>query len=70
MTSAMTAVMSSGMIYSQVERGISIKEMMTRLNRPMYLKTDKKMFTALCLSSFNLRAVLLRNFLENDSGLQ
>ena len=55
MTSAITAVMSSGMIYSQAERGISIKEMMTRLNRPMYLKTDKKMFTALCLSSLNLR---------------
>ncbi len=55
MTAAMTAVMSSGMIYSKAERGISIKEMMTRLNRPMYLKTDKQMFTALCLSSLNLR---------------
>jgi len=55
MESAMTAVMTSGMINAKVEPdNISIKAMMTSLNRPMYLKTDKKMFTALCLASLDM----------------
>ena len=55
MESAMTAVMANGMIYSKVESyGISIAEIMTSLNRPMYVKTDRKMFTALCLASLDI----------------
>jgi serine phosphatase RsbU (regulator of sigma subunit)/ligand-binding sensor domain-containing protein len=55
MKSAMTAVMTDGMIHAKVEtERISIKAMMTSLNRPMYLKTDKNMFTALCLASLDI----------------
>ena len=54
MSSAMTAVMSSGMIYSNAYNGRSIKEIMTRVNRPMYLKTNRNMFTALCFAAIDL----------------
>ena len=55
MTSAVTAIMSSGMIYSNVYNARSLKDVMTRLNRSIYSKIDKTMFTALCLSAFDLR---------------
>ncbi|MCI0513691.1 SpoIIE family protein phosphatase, partial [candidate division KSB1 bacterium] len=55
MKSAMTAVMTNGMIYATVvESDLAIKAIMTSLNRPLYLKTDKTMFTALCLAVINL----------------
>jgi ligand-binding sensor domain-containing protein len=54
MKSAMTAVMTSGMIYLEADEAVSVKEIMRRVNRPLYFKTEKKVFTALCLASFNI----------------
>lgn len=54
MKAAMTAVMSSGMLFLKADESNSIKEIMTRINRPLYFKTDKKMFTALCLASLDI----------------
>ncbi|MCK5056902.1 MAG: SpoIIE family protein phosphatase [Candidatus Aminicenantes bacterium] len=50
MKSAMTAVMTNGMIFLTTYESSSIKEIMRRINRPLYLKTGKKVFTALCLT--------------------
>jgi len=54
MKAAMTAVMADGILYSKADESESIKEIMTRVNRPIYFKTDRKMFTALCMASLNL----------------
>ncbi len=55
MKSAMTAVMTSGMIYLKADESSSIKEILQRVNRPLYFKTDKKVFTALCLASLDMK---------------
>ena len=49
MRSAMTAVLSSGMLYAHAAQAEGVGDILTRLNTPMYDKTDRKMFTALCL---------------------
>ncbi len=49
MNSAMTAVLSSGMLYAHAAKSRSVGDIMSSLNGPMYRKTDRKMFTALCL---------------------
>jgi serine phosphatase RsbU (regulator of sigma subunit) len=54
MKAAMVAVMSSGMIYSKAEEQLSTQDMMTRLNRPAYLKTEDNMFIALCLGALDI----------------
>lgn len=54
MMSAMTAVMTSGMIYLKADESSSIKEIMQRINRPLYFKTGKNVFTALCLALFDI----------------
>lgn len=54
MKSAMTAVMTSGMIYSRAGDFISVEEIMKRVNRPLYFKTEKKVFTALCLVALDI----------------
>lgn len=53
MKAAMTAVMSSGILFSKADESESIREIMTRINRPLYLKTDRTMFTAMCLLSLD-----------------
>ncbi len=50
MDSAMVAVMSSGMVCAQLQNDISMGDVLTRLNRPIFRKTDRRMFTALCLA--------------------
>jgi ligand-binding sensor domain-containing protein/serine phosphatase RsbU (regulator of sigma subunit) len=55
MKAAMTAVISDGILFSKAAESDSIKEIMTRVNRPIYLKTDKKMFTALCLVALDIQ---------------
>ncbi len=55
MKAAMTAVMTSGMIYLKADEASSVKDIMTRVNRPLYLKTDRRMFTALCIVSIDLK---------------
>jgi serine phosphatase RsbU (regulator of sigma subunit) len=54
MNSAMTAVMTSGMMYSKAEQNKSVAEIMTELNVPIYSKIEKKMFIALCLASIDI----------------
>jgi sigma-B regulation protein RsbU (phosphoserine phosphatase) len=66
MKAAMTAVLSSGMLYSTIHRIASVKEIMTEVNRPLYSKTDKRMFTALCLASLDLRT---KEFVFTNAGL-
>jgi ligand-binding sensor domain-containing protein len=56
MRSAMTAVMTSGMIYLKADESQSVKEIMKRVNRPLYFKTERKVFTALCLGSLDIPA--------------
>jgi serine phosphatase RsbU (regulator of sigma subunit)/ligand-binding sensor domain-containing protein len=56
MQSAMTAVMTSGMIYSKVDECQSVKEIVRRVNRPLYFKTEKTVFTALCLASLDVHS--------------
>ncbi len=53
MKSAMTAVLTSGMITSLVQDTSYIDEIMTKINYPIYQKTDRKMFIALCLASID-----------------
>lgn len=66
MKAAMTAVMSDGILFSKANESDSIKEIMTRVNRPIYLKTDKKMFTALCLASLDIKT---KTFTFSNAGL-
>ncbi len=55
MQAAMTAVMANGMLYAKTEEALAIREIMTRLNRPMYAKIKREMFTALCLAALDLK---------------
>ncbi|MFQ6114949.1 MAG: SpoIIE family protein phosphatase, partial [bacterium] len=55
MKSAMTAVMTDGMICMEADEIKSIKEIMDKVNRSIYRKTDKKEFTALCLASLDIQ---------------
>lgn len=66
MKSAMTAIMISGMIYSTADEYRSVKEIMRRVNRPFYFKTEKKVFTALCLASLDLQT---REITFSNAGL-
>ena len=51
---AMTAVLSSGMIYSHVGSAAAVSDIVSRLNKPLCDKTEKSMFTALCLASVDI----------------
>ncbi len=59
MKAAMTAVMSNGMIYSGAQNFHSIKDILSFVNQSVYQKTDRNMFTALCLAAINLSAKTL-----------
>ena len=54
MEAAMTAVMSNGIIVSKAFETHSIKDILTFLNKPLYLKTEKQVFTALCIISIDI----------------
>ncbi|MBI4428269.1 MAG: PP2C family protein-serine/threonine phosphatase, partial [Ignavibacteriales bacterium] len=47
MKAAMTAVMTSGMLYSEAQRNQSPRQILARINQPLYLRSDKRVFTAL-----------------------
>lgn len=66
MQSAMTAVMSSGMIYAKANETITVKDIMTQINRPLYHKTDRSTFTALCLAALDLET---RELTFTNAGL-
>ena len=53
MKAAMTAVMASGMINTEAIEATSVKKIITRVNRPLYVKTERQMFTSVCLASFD-----------------
>lgn len=53
MEAAMIATMSNGMVFSKADELDSVRDIMTHLNRSLYLKTDEIMYTALCLLSLD-----------------
>ncbi|MFO7845101.1 MAG: SpoIIE family protein phosphatase [Balneolaceae bacterium] len=55
MKAAMTAVMVSGMLHAEAARGLKADEMLTRINVPLFLKTDRRMFTALLFGILNMK---------------
>jgi serine phosphatase RsbU (regulator of sigma subunit) len=77
MKAAMTAVMTSGIINSEARKGYSVEDIMTNVNRPLYVKTERDMFTALCLNSFDIKkkeltfvnAGLIRPILKSDDSI-
>ena len=50
MDSAMIAVLSSGMLCARLQDGARVEDVLNQLNGPMYRKTEKRMFTAICLA--------------------
>ncbi|MFH0991489.1 MAG: PP2C family protein-serine/threonine phosphatase [bacterium] len=59
MKAAITAVMTSGMIYREIGNNKSPKEILTNINTPMYLKTTKNTFTALSIAVLDLDKKML-----------
>ncbi len=53
MKAAMIAIMSNGMVFSKADEIETVSDIMTRLNHSLFLKTDERMYTALCLASIN-----------------
>jgi ligand-binding sensor domain-containing protein/serine phosphatase RsbU (regulator of sigma subunit) len=49
MRAAMTAVMASGIVNAEARSGKGIAEILSMTNRLLFSKTDRRMFTALCL---------------------
>lgn len=66
MKAAMTAVMSSGMLYSKIYGSDSVKDVMTEMNNPLYEKIDRRMFTALCLAALDISE---KEFVFVNAGL-
>lgn len=60
MKAAITAVMTSGMIYREAGNNESPKTILRKINRPMYAKLDSGMFTALSLAVIETTKNLLR----------
>ena len=55
MKAAMTAVMTSGMLYSEVAKSQSPRDILARINRPLYLRTDKRVFTTMALAVIDVK---------------
>jgi ligand-binding sensor domain-containing protein/serine phosphatase RsbU (regulator of sigma subunit) len=53
MKAAIVASMSSGMVFSKADEIEEIGRIMTRLNHSLFLKTDERMFTAMCLAAID-----------------
>ena len=49
MRAAMNAVMSDGMVFSRARQAGSVEEIMDSLNRSLFHKVERRMFTAMCL---------------------
>lgn len=56
MKAAMTAVMTSGMLYSEAAKSTSPREILARINRPLYLRSDRRVFTALSFSVLDTKS--------------
>lgn len=59
MKAAMTAVMTSGMVYREIGQDQTPKEILREINRPMYFKTDRRIFTAMSFAVIDTRAKTL-----------
>jgi serine phosphatase RsbU (regulator of sigma subunit) len=59
MKAAITAVMTSGMIYREIGNNQSPKEILKKINTPMFLKTQKNTFTAMSIAVINTKAKTL-----------
>jgi serine phosphatase RsbU (regulator of sigma subunit) len=59
MKGALTAVMTSGMIYSEISNNQSPRTILQRMNRPMYLKTKRQIFTAMSFAVIDTRSKTL-----------
>ena len=55
MKAAMTAVMTSGMIYTEAGSCESPKTILRKINRPMYFKTDRQVFTAMSFAMIDIK---------------
>jgi serine phosphatase RsbU (regulator of sigma subunit) len=55
MKAAMAAVLTSGMLYSELQRSKSPREILSRLNNPLYFRSDRRIFTAFSFAVFDLR---------------
>lgn len=60
MKAAITAVMTSGMIYQEVSNDESPKRILRNVNRPLYLRIDHRMFTAALFAVLDTKAKELR----------
>ena len=59
MKAAITAVLTSGMVYREVGRNETPKTILRKINRPMYLKTERRMFTAMTFAVIDVRKKML-----------
>ena len=59
MKAAMTAVMTSGMVYREISSRESPRTILTRINRPLYLKTDRYTFTAMSFAVIDIHSKTL-----------
>jgi hypothetical protein len=59
MKAAITAVMTSGMIYREIGNNQSPKEILKKINTPMFLKTQKNTFTAMSIAVIDTKAKTL-----------
>ncbi len=65
MQGAMTAVMTSGMIYSEIGNSQSPRAILQKINKPMYLKTDRQIFTTM---SFAVIDTLSKTLTFSNAG--
>ncbi len=54
MKAAMTAIMTNGMLIMETNETSSINAILKKVNTPLYIKTGKEVFTAVCLIILNL----------------
>ena len=59
MKAAITAVMTSGMIYREIGNNQSPKEILKKINTPMFLKTQKNTFTAMSIAVIDTKTKTL-----------
>lgn len=59
MKGAMTAVMASGMLYSEVSNSHSPRIILRKINKPMYLKTDRQIFTTMSFAVIDTQSKTL-----------
>jgi hypothetical protein len=60
MRAAIAAVMTSGMIYQEIGNGESPKKILRKINKPLYMKIDDRMFTALSFAVLDVKKKELR----------